>query len=281
MAGRLGGTARQGFGCHVKLGKGSFKWMDQEGWISWFQCATLQIMICQSYPESPRSTRFAPRCSLPRLPMRWQTLWLHWNGLGLGSDSAANSEKWNIKKGHLNYTSSAPALYIQDYEIKYGTFHSISIQFKETTQKRLKACADLVSSWSPRGAVPVFPFWALLRGVLSACLGFSKEIAFFFPKIILYERCIWVLINYRIIIWESKGAPPNPTPQGLYWWIINHHEWWFPWNYGTSPCVCLKKSSRILKVWYLVPAILNPCFIKHRPREKLHYYNRPDGTWKI
>ena len=137
-------------------------------------CATLQIMICQSYPESARSTRFAPRCSLPRLPMRWQTLWLHWNGAGLGSGQCSKFREMEHQEGTFKlHLFSSCILY------KWNAFHSISIQFKETTHKRLKACADLVSSWSPRGAVPVFPFWALLRGVPSACLGFSKEIAFF------------------------------------------------------------------------------------------------------
>lgn len=133
MAGRLSGTARQGFGCQVKLGKGSFKWMDQEGWISWFQCATLQIMICQSYPESARSTRFAPRCSLPRLPMRWQTLWLHWNGAGLGSGQCSKFREMEHQEGTFKLHLFSSCIL---YEMKCFSLHIHSVQrnYSQTSQ---------------------------------------------------------------------------------------------------------------------------------------------------
>ena len=126
-------VVRQGFGCQVKLGKGSFKWMDQEGWISWFQCATLQIMICQSYPESARSTRFAPRCSLPRLPMRWQTLWLHWNGAGLGSGQCSKFREMEHQEGTFKLHLFSSCIL---YEMKCFSLHIHSVQrnYSQTSQ---------------------------------------------------------------------------------------------------------------------------------------------------
>ena len=69
----------------------------------------------------------------------------------------------------------------------------------------------------------MFPFWACCW-VISACLSFSKDIAF------------------------SK-IPPNPSPKGLYWWIINHHD---SHEIMAQTLCLLKKSSGFstFGIWY-------------------------------
>lgn len=168
--------------------------------------------------ESARSTGFAPRCSLPRLLMRWQTLWLHWNSAGLGSGQCSKFREMEHQEGTLKlHLFSSCIIYTRLWnKIRYFSLHIHSVQrnYAQTSQGLCWFGQPLKPKRCGSGVFPnVFPFWALLLSTLS--LPWFFKIYFFLGGNYFIWKMHLSTNNYRINIWESKGTPPNPTPKAF------------------------------------------------------------------